>query len=1591
MGAGRYFILIVCFAVTMVLSQSAAADVIIDNSTAGTSSTGTWQVSGATGFYGTDSLWSRDGATYTWQMSGQPSGSYEVLMFWSPWPSRTTSAAVDIVTSSGSQRVYVNQQNGGSQWNSLGTFDFSGSGSVTITASNGSTVSTCADAVWFRFVDTSEIIIDNGDSGTSSTGIWQVSGALNPYGTDSLWSYNGATYTWSFTPVKSGTYDVSMWWTPLASRNASVPVAVAYSGGTANLTVDQRVNGGKWNSLGEYAFDAGKTYSVTLTATPTSSPPSTCADAVRFKLISSTNAVPTAVIDSINPSTASAGQAITFSGHGVDTDGTIAAQQWESNIDGVLSTQSTFTAVLSEGSHTISFRVQDNMGAWSTAATQTLTVTSAVSEVIVDNGASGTSSTGTWEVSGGTNPYGSNSLWSRDGDTYTWRMSGQPAGTYEVAMWWSGWSSRTNNAAVDIITSSGTQRVYVNQQAGAGQWNILGTYDFDGTGSVTIISSNGSTVSTCADAVRFKLISSGNAVPTAIIDSIVPNVANIGQTITFTGHGVDTDGTITAQQWESNIDGVLSTKSTFTDVLSQGSHIISFKVQDNKGAWSTAASQTVLVTAASSQVIIDNGSSGTSSTGSWQASGAPNPYGTNSLWSRDGDTYTWQMTNQPSGTYEVLMWWTQLSTRARNSLVQITDSTGVNEVSVDQRSNGGRWNSLGFFKFGSTARVTITAADGDTSSTCADAVMFRLISANALPTAVIDTISPDTAALGKTVQFSGHGTDGDGFIAAQRWESNIDGALSTQSSFTKSSLSQGTHIITFKVMDDQGFWSTGQTKTLSVIDSANEFIIDNSSTASTARTGTWTVADTAIPYGADSLWSRNATTFSWYFTPPRSGYYNLAMWWTQLSSRSTAAAVDVYDADGTHRITVDQSTNGSRWNTLGVYRLNGGTRYEVRITSASGSTVTTCADAVRFTWFSQNGEQTENIYVCAIYSWNDLMIPETEEMLQSLGANQQSSSLWTYRNAAKMTTYYIRTVTTKAAMEAALKEEGSHVIVAGHSNYGMGPVFAAPAEFSAQEITNLYYVNDDHFLNISSPMVSLKPDGMRYGQAYPNWQLINQDGSSAAMPYSFDEGLPPYNYYITYKLPGDPTAYKVELSDGSNLQRFPDSGVPAWYSPTGAPPSPTANPEYFIVNPDPDYCRCSFTGSWPFTKIGSGYMGEEGYFGYNYQTHSAGTGANTATFHMYVPAAGSYRVSASWPPISTNASNAKYTIRHADGTSTVTVNQQVAAGDWNVLGTYNFNRGSYDITLSDNANGRVAADAMILEPTDNINNVLQAEFTASVLSGLTPLAVQFRDRSLAMKGTAARLWNFGDGTTSVEQNPIHLYISPGVYSVSLRVTDAGGASNTETKSNLIIAGSATAPLTANFTAATRDGAGRSALQFTDYSQATITSWLWNFGDGKTSTQANPLHTYTDIGTYTVSLTVAGPGGSKTEAETNYVYIVKRPVYVDNSFRDRPHYITAGSRPFGKVIIDTRVDKIRTQDLKYKRLLYNSCNSASYFLDVLQHGLVFCTSGDTYHYESVTYLQDYLRGYSDADILEDLNKIDPVFEIIDFTRKPPSQR
>ena len=78
---------------------------------------------------------------------------------------------------------------------------------------------------------------------------------------------------------------------------------------------------------------------------------------------------------------------------------------------------------------------------------------------------------------------------------------------------------------------------------------------------------------------------------------------------------------------------------------------------------------------------------------------------------------------------------------------------------------------------------------------------------------------------------------------------------------------------------------------------------------------------------------------------------------------------------------------------------------------------------------------------------------------------------------------------------------------------------------------------------------------------------------------------------------------------------------------------------------------------------------------------------------------------------------------------------------------------------------------------------------------------------------------------------------------------------------------------AEFTANTTSGTGNVSVQFTENSTNSPTSWLWDFGDGSTSTEQNPIHNYTKPGKYTVSLTATNAGGNNTVTKTEYINVI----------------------------------------------------------------------------------------------------------------------
>jgi PKD repeat protein len=186
--------------------------------------------------------------------------------------------------------------------------------------------------------------------------------------------------------------------------------------------------------------------------------------------------------------------------------------------------------------------------------------------------------------------------------------------------------------------------------------------------------------------------------------------------------------------------------------------------------------------------------------------------------------------------------------------------------------------------------------------------------------------------------------------------------------------------------------------------------------------------------------------------------------------------------------------------------------------------------------------------------------------------------------------------------------------------------------------------------------------------------------------------------------------------------------------------------------------------------------------------------------------------------------------------------------------------GTYTVLLTaSNAEGMDSVSQTIV--VYSVPPHLQVSFTGVPDSGMAPLSVQFTDTS---SGTPTSwYWDFGDGSTSSLQNPLHSFQNSGTYQVKLTAANAYGS------------GAATQTITvavcphpqASFLAAPISGNAPLTVQFTDASTGSPTSWLWDFGDGGTGVTRNATHIFSNQGSFVVSLTVSNSCGQATASQT----------------------------------------------------------------------------------------------------------------------------
>jgi PKD repeat protein len=230
-----------------------------------------------------------------------------------------------------------------------------------------------------------------------------------------------------------------------------------------------------------------------------------------------------------------------------------------------------------------------------------------------------------------------------------------------------------------------------------------------------------------------------------------------------------------------------------------------------------------------------------------------------------------------------------------------------------------------------------------------------------------------------------------------------------------------------------------------------------------------------------------------------------------------------------------------------------------------------------------------------------------------------------------------------------------------------------------------------------------------------------------------------------------------------------------------------------------------------------------------------------------------------------------YTVIWDDGVTSTTDN--VIAGDSSLIQVTPASNTNYTVVVSDGCSLNDTATAYVA-----ISALPDANFYAVSTTGcdITFIDTSKGYTSLSPMPSQSLIslweWDFGDGTvigpdsglitgspntSGTYVNPTHNYANPGVYTVTVTVTDIKGCINTLTLTNYITV----APPVANFTTDPLTILKDQQIQFTDISTGNLVGWAWDFGDSSSiATNQDPTHTYTDTGSYLVTLAVIDADG-----------------------------------------------------------------------------------------------------------------------------------
>jgi uncharacterized repeat protein (TIGR03803 family) len=303
------------------------------------------------------------------------------------------------------------------------------------------------------------------------------------------------------------------------------------------------------------------------------------------------------------------------------------------------------------------------------------------------------------------------------------------SGTYDVSIWDPAGAQNATNVPVNIVTSTGTTTVTVNEQTNGGEWFDLGTYSFGQTGQV-VVSTTGTNGFVVANAVKFTPVTLSSD-PSAPLNFAAAPISPTTNRLSWTPLATDISDYLIQQSSDGKTWTTLGTagptQTQFTTAAPAAGQTVYYQIQAVGPAGSSTFVQSApLTTSATDSIIQTINDPAVAFLGRWWFGNFQNGYygsqfANNGNQGNPNQNVQFDVALPSSGSYDVQIWSPASPQNASNVHVDVLTSTGTSSVTANEQSGG--WIDLGSFVFGSFGSI-ILHTDGANGLVVADAVKF---------------------------------------------------------------------------------------------------------------------------------------------------------------------------------------------------------------------------------------------------------------------------------------------------------------------------------------------------------------------------------------------------------------------------------------------------------------------------------------------------------------------------------------------------------------------------------------------------------------------------------------------------------------------------------------------------------------------------------------------------------------------------------------------------------------------------------------------------------------------------------------------------